>query len=136
MQWTAQVVQIQFSHREDTGEDGAVWYLILGDENPQVECEHHPKRAHYYERQAFVKGKSRHRRNATPEEIAEDKANLWGWDGNTDAPTLQPSFLAQEKDKKGNVIRPYRMHSYLTGGKLVLCNDSTVVVDPSPKNCW
>jgi hypothetical protein len=82
-----------------------------------------------YERQAFRLGSYGHRLDATEQEIKENKANVWGWDGNKEAPTLRPSFLAREK-------RPYTLHSFLTNGKLELCADSSVVIIPNPTSCW
>lgn len=109
-------------HRDDIrGEDGAVWYLILGEPNPDVECSVHPGRTHHYERQAFRRGKNGHRLDATPQEIHDDRANVWGWDGNEKAPTIIPSFRAQ-------IDRPYHLHSYVRAGRLKLCSDSSVVL--------
>lgn len=111
---------IGFHHDLKRGEDGAVWYLILGEPNPDVVCSVHPQRTHYYERQAFRFGKHGHRLDATPQEIADDCANVWGWDGNRSHPTITPSFRAQDG-------RPYHLHSYVRNGQLILCPDSTVV---------
>lgn len=133
---TIQIHHIIFARDEKRGEDGAAWYLILspcpGDppgEPCRHVCEKHPGMHHAYERQAFRLGAFGHRLDATPDEIRDDKANVWGWDGNRGWPTLMPSFLAK-KD------RPYVLHSYLQEGKLVLCADSTVALDPSPNSCW
>lgn len=123
------VDHVYFVRDEKRGEDGAVWYLILGEPKEGVTCPIHPGREHHYERQAFRLGGNGYRLDATDQEKQEDKANVWGWDGNREAPTILPSFLAA-KD------RPYLMHSYLTAGKLALCGDSTVVVDPSILSCW
>lgn len=142
MSFTVQVEHIHFARDEKRGEDGAVYYLLLA---PCDECVHNPAHhvcrahrgmEHHYERQGFRLGASGHRLDATPEDIADDKANLWGWDGNREAPTLTPSFLAQERNKKGEIIRPYRMHSFLRAGQIDLCGDSTVVLAPSPVMCW
>ena len=128
MSYEVLIDHIQFSRDDKRGEDGAVWYMILGEQNDRVVCSVHPKRKHHYERQAFRRGRNGHRLDATPEEVAKDYANVWGWDGNTAAPTILPSFLA----KKG---RPYCLHSFLRGGKLELCGDSTVTLSAA-QPCW
>lgn len=136
--FTVQVENIQFAHNPVTGEDGAVYYLLLTpctDDPCRHICKAHPKMAHHYERQGFRRGGFAYRLNATPEEQADDRANLWGWDGNQEAPTLMPSFLALA-EKKGKQLRPYRMHSYLRAGKLDVLSDSTVTAHPSPTPCW
>lgn len=134
MTYTVQIERIQFARDAKRGEDGAAWYLIL---SPCEECKldpnhhscvAHPGMVHDYERQAFRRGAFGHRFDATPQEIADDKANVWGWDGNTAAPTLAPSFLAVAH-------RPYRLHSFLTAGQLQLCGDSTVTLHPNPTPC-
>lgn len=119
---------INFSRDAKRGEDGAVWYLILGERDERVVCSIHPGRRHHYERQAFRRGAFGYRLDATPEEIKNDRANVWGWDGNMRAPTVTPSYLAHKH-------RPYRMHSFLRGGRLELCGDSTVVLSTAP-SCW
>lgn len=126
---TVQVEQIIFARNDERGEDGAVWYLILGEPNAHVTCSIHPGVTHHYERQAFQRGGATHRPNATPEEKATNRANVWGWNGDQNAPTIEPSFLAAEG-------RPYRLHSFLRGGKLDLCGDSTVTLHPNPQQCW
>lgn len=139
MTYTVQVEHISFHRDEKRGEDGAVWYLILSPcpDNPCTHvCKTHPRTVHHYERQAFRRGATGHRLDATPEEIANDRANVWGWDGNREAPTITPSFLAQEVDKSGRRIRPYRMHSFLTAGQIQLCGDSTVTLTENPQSCW
>lgn len=135
MTYTVQIDHIIFAREEKRGEDGAVWYLLLAPcpgDPPGQPCRHvcpqHPQMIHAYERQAFRLGGFGHRLDATPQEIAEDKANVWGWDGNRDAPTLVPSFRAE----KG---RPYLFHSYLKQGAIELCGDSTVVLVPQPTHC-
>lgn len=129
--FTVQVEKIAFARDETRGEDGAVTYLILSP-CPDDPCTHvcsvHPRMVHHYERQAFRRGYFGHRLDATQQEIAENKANVWGWDGNTDAPTLSPSFLAAAR-------RPYVMHSFLRAGRLELCGDSTVTIEPNPLPC-
>lgn len=135
--FTVQIESIDIRRNDETGEDGAVYYLIL---TPCTErpCRHicvtHPEMAHHYERQGFRLGGSGHRLNATEEEKANDRANVWGWDGNREAPTILPSFLALDV-KDGKKLRPYRMHSFLRAGQLELCGDSTVRLHPSPAPC-
>jgi Family of unknown function (DUF6527) len=129
--YTVQVDHISFDRNEERGEDGAVWFLILSP-CPDDPCTHicgaHPQMVHTYERQGFRRGKFGHRKNATRQEVADNRANVWGWDGNTVAPTLTPSFLAAQG-------RPYRLHSYITQGQLVLCADSTVQAVKAPVQC-
>jgi len=134
--FTVQLLHIGMAREEKRGEDGAVWYLILSPcpgDPPGQPCQHvcevHPRMVHHYERQAFRLGSFGHRLDATPQEIAEDKANVWGWDGNVSAPTLTPSFLAKAH-------RPYVFHMFLKQGKIELCADSTVSLDPVPTSCW
>jgi hypothetical protein len=131
MSFTVQIERIQFHHDGKRGEDGSVLYLILSpcpDEPCNHVCESHPRMVHHYARQAFRRGEFGHRTDATPEEIASHRANVWGWDGNTEAPTLNPSFLVEHGV-------PYRMHSFLRAGRLELCGDSTVALHPSPVPC-
>jgi hypothetical protein len=135
--YTVQIDHINFERNEAEGTDGSVYYLILSpcpDDPCNHVCRSHPRMVHHYERQAFRRGKSGHRANASAEDIANDHANVWGWDGNQEAPTLTPSFLAL--DAKGDrVLRPYRMHSYLTKGRLDVLGDSTVQLHPNPVPC-
>jgi hypothetical protein len=91
---------------------------------------------HHYERIGFRAGAFGHRLDATAEEVADDCANVWGWDGNRESPTLQPSFLAVEVDKKGRTARPYRAHLFVRDGKIELCGDSTVTLHSDPQPCW
>lgn len=128
MAYEALIDHISFGHDPVRGEDGAVWLLVLGEPNENVVCRVHPRRAHHYERQAFRRGAAGHRLNATPEEIAEDRAHVWGWDGNTEAPTLTPSFLAEQG-------RPYRLHSYVRAGTLDVLSDSTCTLSHATP-CW
>lgn len=128
MSFEVLIDHVQFSRDDKRGEDGAVWYLILGEPNPAVTCTVHGPRDHHYERQAFRRGAFGHRLDATPDEIANDRANVWGWDGNTAAPTLTPSYLAYKH-------RPYRLHSFLRAGRIELCGDSSVVLSAS-RSCW
>lgn len=129
-EYAVQVDSIDFGRDEAAGTDGAVWYLILTpctDQPCRHVCEAHPRTVHMYERQAFRRGSFGHRLNASAEEIADDRANVWGWDG-ANPPTLTPSFLAE----KG---RPYRMHSFLRAGAIDLCGDSTVRLAAHPVPC-
>lgn len=140
--YTVLVDRIYFQRDERENTDGAVVYVVLSPcpgDPPGQPCVHtctiHPGMRHHYEMQRFRRGAHGHRANATSEEIADDRAHVWGWDGNETAPTLRPSFLGMENDKKGRTIRPYRMHSYLTAGRLEILNDSTVVLDPNGRSC-
>ena len=141
MSYTVQIERIFFDKNEKEGTDGGVLYVILSEceqcktDPKHHSCTGHPGMTHHYEMQRFRLGASGHRLNATPGEIADDRAHVWGWDGNREAPTLRPSFLGMENDKKGRRIRPYRMHSYLTSGRLEILADSTVVLHPNPVPC-
>jgi len=129
--FTVQIEHIQFVRDGKRGEDGAAWYLILSpcSENPCTHvCRTHPQMVHQYERQAFRLGNFGHRLDATEEEKRSDRANVWGWDGNREAPSITPSFLAREG-------RPYVMHSFLRAGQLELCADSTVILNAAPAPC-
>jgi hypothetical protein len=128
MTYEVLIDHVHFERDDKRGEDGAVWYLILGEPEPRVVCSVHPGRRHHYERQAFRRGAFGHRLDATKEEIDDDRANVWGWDGNTEAPTLTPSYLAKKH-------RPYCMHSFLRRGRLDLCGDSTVALSAA-QPCW
>lgn len=129
--YSVQIERVHFGRLETRGEDGAAWYLILSP-CPDDPCTHvcaaHPRMVHNYERQGFRRGKFGHRLDATPREIKDNCANVWGWDGNEAAPTLTPSFLAAHG-------RPYVMHSFMRAGRLELCADSTVALHPSPVAC-
>lgn len=86
---------------------------------------------HHYERQLFAskaKGGQHQLKGATEEDIEGDRANVWEWDGSRDAPTLTPSFLGVERDRKGRTVRPFRVHLYLTKGRIDLLSDSTVTL--------
>jgi hypothetical protein len=48
--------------------------------------------------------------------------NVWGWDGNREAPTLTPSFVLDW----GNGMR---VHLFFTKGKINLLSDSTVTLE-------
>ncbi len=131
-EYVVQIERIQFARDDQRGEDGAVWMLILSpcpDDPCTHVCRAHPKMVHHYERQAFRRGAFGHRLDATEDEIKDDRANVWGWDGDMSAPTLTPSFLADKH-------RPYRLHSYITKGQLVLCADSTAKAAEHPVHCW
>jgi hypothetical protein len=105
MSGTVQIERITFDHDDDERRPtGRCCYLILApctDDPCRHVCTAHPRMSHHYERQAFRLGTSGQRFNATPEEIASNRANVWGWDGNREAPTILPSFVAAEG-------RPYR----------------------------
>lgn len=135
-----QVEQVHFSRNETENTDGHVLYLILSPcpgDPPGSPCRHvcdaHPVQVHHYEFQRFRRGGFGHRKDATPEQIARDEANVWGWAGD-DPPTLSPSFLALDA-KGGKVLRPYRAHLFLRAGRIDLCGDSTVTLEPNPRSC-
>lgn len=134
MSHTIQIDRITFDRHDGRGEDGAVWYLILSPceeckTNPEHHCcKAHPGMKHHYERQAFRLGNHGHRLDADDEMKATNRANVWGWDGDREAPTITPSFLAAEG-------RPYRLHSFIRSGQLDLCGDSTVTPHPRPVPC-
>lgn len=120
--------------RDHPGEDGAVYYEILipctCTPRCNIVCEKpacvEAQKAgrpfhHHYERQAFARDGPKKRPGATEEDVREDRANIWGWNGDRAAPTITPSFL-------GFKHRPYRVHLFLTRGEIVLCDDSTVVL--------
>lgn len=138
MGYTIQLDRVYFQRNELEDTAGAALYLILSPcpDNPcNHVCRSHPRMVHHYELQRFRLGSFGHRKNASAQEIAENKANVWGWDGNREQPTLRASFLGQERDDKGKQIRPYRVHLFLTAGKIELCGDSTVTLHPNPLPC-
>lgn len=47
----------------------------------------------------------------TPHPDGTNTGALWSWDGNTDAPTFEPSILVQ-----GGSVPGYRCHSFLRAG--------------------
>lgn len=110
--------------------DGVAYYeiIVLRPAAPCVEGCGGPSEphTHHYERQPFSRSGQRHYEGATPTEIANDRANIWAWDGNIEAPTLTPSFAGPETSKDGVVVRPFRVHLVLRAGKIELCSDSTV----------
>lgn len=140
---TLQVLRVQFfdtdpitftdGRNAHPGEDGGAWYLVLTPCACKVPCEiacdTHPHDHHTYYLQPFRRGGVGHKPGATPQEIAENRANIWGWDGNRDAPTLNPSFLVP-----GDEHRP-RIHLFLRAGRIDLCGDSSVVLHANPAPC-
>lgn len=94
--------------------DGVVTYEIRMPEGHRFPL--------YYMLQPFVLGA--HRQDATGRISMK---NLWGWDGNRDAPTLSPSF-ACEDNREGCL--PVRVHLFLKAGRIELCSDSTVQLAP------
>jgi hypothetical protein len=85
------------------GCDGMAIYEVMGDGI------HGSLHAH----QPFLRGESK----AFPL-----IGNVWGWDGNREAPTLTPSFLV----RWGGT--PFMAHLFLQAGKVNLLADSTVVL--------
>lgn len=78
-----------------------------------------------YLSQPFHSGGQRKYKDATPEEIAEDRANVWAWNGNRERPSLTPSFVFTGHSHPKNLYPDYpRVHTYLTDGVLVNCGDS------------
>lgn len=131
---TVQVDQITFRRNEKEDSDGYVIYLITKpchDQPCTHVCATHAQRSHHYERQLFRRGTNGYRKDATDEEKSSNRANVWGWDGNEQAPSLSPSFLANRTNDEG---LGYLLHSYLKAGRLDLCGDSTVtLVEPAVK---
>lgn len=100
------VAEIRFFPQPNAaGAEGAVYYQVGGDV---------PKGACTWMRQPFRRGES------VGNEENGGLGIIWGWDGNRDAPTLTPSFFAED-----GVVR---VHLFLRAGKIELCADSTVEV--------
>lgn len=85
--------------------DGAVCYELVLDDGEVVPL-----------LQVFARGSSR-------DLVLRGGGNAiaWGWDGNREAPTLTPSYLAEQPNR-------FRVHLFLQAGKISLCSDSTCVV--------
>lgn len=128
--------------------DGAVWYLQLeacgDDPRCEIACAAHPAQHHSYYMQPFARDGPKHRVGSSPEEQKQDRANIWGWDGDKVAPSVMPSFLVpgyKEGDRVligGQVsIMSFRarVHLFLRAGRIELCSDSQVVVAPDPVPC-
>jgi hypothetical protein len=49
--------------------------------------------------------------------VKDDFHNVWAWNGNREAPSLTPSFLAEWTRSFSNIA--YVVHIYLTDGKIV-----------------
>lgn len=88
------------------GCDGMAVYEVTGETE-------HP----LYANQPFARGSDR--------AIQEDghPRNVWGWDGNREAPSLTPSF---ECAWAGTTVR---IHIYLTAGKIVPCDSGVEAVE-------
>lgn len=85
------------------GCDGAVYYEITYDDGSTS-----------WMMQPFARGPAR-----TQDWPDGRRYNVWGWDGNREAPSLNPSFLCEEPPR-------VRVHLFLRAGKIDLCGDSTV----------
>ena len=73
-----------------------------------------------YLAQPFHRGGQRLYRGATAEEIAENRANVWAWDGNREAPSLTPSYyFLGRQDPKGRYPDWPAVHIHLTRGVIV-----------------
>jgi hypothetical protein len=112
------------------GCDGAVLYELYYPDGVDLQGPNTPKpNLHHwsYMMQPFALGNMRLRPGATQEEINDNRANIWGWDGNREAPTLQPSFLCDDK------LMGVKVHLFLVKGQIQLCSDSNVTVGEVPK---
>lgn len=94
--------------------DGCIWYEVYDKDRDKW----------FYFMQPFAKGGQRYKTGATEEEIRNNRANIWGWDGDRNAPTLSPSFLCED--------RGIRVHLLINKGKIDICSDSNVVVGEVP----
>lgn len=84
-----------------------------------------------YLSQPFHSGGQRHYKGATPEQIAENRANIWAWNGDRAAPSITPSYLFEgHTHAKGLYPDWPRIHIYLTAGRLVNCGDSDATIVP------
>lgn len=64
-------------------------------------------------------------RAASP--VRHPGVHVWAWDGDTERPTLTPSYLARLP--WGDDQRLVRVHLYLRAGRIDLLSDSTVTLD-------
>lgn len=114
------------------GCDGAVWYEIEydvpGAQAHMLDGSIRPDKAYSYMMQPFRRG-SNGKRPGFENEGNADRGNVWGWDGNREAPTLTPSFLCEDPGRGGeHPLPPVRVHLHLTKGHIELGGDSSVVV--------
>lgn len=120
------------------GCDGAVWYLsltpckgIFGCESGcRVACASHPGLHHCYLMQPFSRSGQGLLVNRTEWEKANNRANIWAWNGNREAPTLSPSFLCY-----GDGQYLPRVHLFLNNGRIDLCSDSECISMANPVPC-
>lgn len=131
---TVQVDGVQVhGERHADGEEGAVWYLVLVPHaGAETCCATHPGALHCYERQPFRRGTHGFLEGASTADVNSNRANVWGWDGNRETPTLSPSFWA---DRTGSPVAPYVLHCFFRAGRIDLCPDSTVRLETVPRRC-
>lgn len=140
---TVQVERVQWFKDQDEasrhgvrGADGAVWYLILEpcthEPRCEIACVPHAGHHHAYGRQAFARGGRRHAEGASREDVAQDRANIWGVTGEGDDVTTDPSFLCRWPLGEG---KEFRLHSYMRKGRLDVLSDSNVALHPAPVPC-
>lgn len=136
MPGTIQISGVRFyDEPRPDGEAGWVHYLILLPLTPErgdFRCLAHPGLDHWHEGQPFRIGPWKPRDGASPEAIAQNSANLWGWNGVKDPATLT---LTPSLGLFPGPGRPYNAHLFLTNGRIQLCGDATVTVHPNPTPC-
>lgn len=109
------------------GCSGAVIYELYYPDGVNLGTPEKPIIHHWsYMMQPFALGGQRIKPGATEEEIKNNLANIWGWDGNREAPTIQPSYVCDDKRMGA------RIHSFVVKGQLQLCPDSNVTVGEVP----
>lgn len=128
-------IRVEAVHLFDTREDAAAFGHPEADGYVWYEIEYHEPGAvaHFpdgstkqdlafdYLLQPFAVGGSR----------KDSKGGImWGWNGNKEAPTLEPSYLA--KWQHGSNRTPMVAHLFLRAGKIDLCGDSTVILHSAP----
>ena len=97
---TIRIHHVEIFDEPTAGADGAVVYELA-----------HPDGIFDYMQQPFARGARRY----------VNGAHVWGWDGNEEAPTLDPSFVSVLSRARNS-----RVHLFLRGGKVDLLGDSTV----------
>lgn len=133
--WSICIANVQVYDKEDErGCEGMVLYELTKPCNPGCTAEHSPPDERWgeasralplhtefrYLSQPFHSGGQRHYKGATAEEITENRANVWAWNGNKEAPTLTPSyyFLGRNDPKKRYPDWP-AVHIFVTNGRIV-----------------
>lgn len=111
------------------GCDGAVIYELYYPDGVALPVPGKQPAIHHwsYFMQPFALGGHRLKPGATEEEIRKNLANIWGWDGNRELPTLTPSFAGHDERMGAKV------HLHLVKGQIQLCPDSNVTVGEVPK---